>query len=223
MNHLPRTLILSDGGLASLVACAVAKETAAIDGRVHAGISVLPALDIGQAAGVTRALREKAVRTQAEVFGYELWDPLPSGPDALPGAVELREQESRSLLVATQLAAKKACDNLVWPLQCAGPATDRDEDGLDLDWIARAADKAVLVSRLVAVDADAHHKPGIRIDTPYLDVTDHQLADLAAEMELPMRACWWWTASRRDGEFAVAERERWLRALAFVGWSAPVS
>jgi hypothetical protein len=150
--------------------------------------------------------------------------PMGSGASGdQPGTLDLRECETLELLAVTQLAVRKGCDTVVWPVQCAGPSADRDDDGLDLDWIARAADKAVLVSRLVAVDADAHHKPGVRIETPYLDVTDHQLADLAAEMELPMRACWWWTISRRDGEQAMAERERWLRALAFVGWHAPVA
>jgi hypothetical protein len=223
MNHAPKTLILSDGGLASLVACAVAKEAAAIDGRVHAGISVVPAMNLWGVAGVTQGLRDRAIRAQAEIFGFELWEPLSAPPQALPGILELREQETHGLIAVTQLAARKGCDVVVWPLQCAGPSASRDDDGLDLDWIARAADKAVLASRLVAVDSDAHHKPGLRIEVPYLDVTDHQLADLAAEMELPMRACWWWTASRRDGEQAVAERERWLRALAFVGWNAPAA
>lgn len=213
---------MSDGGLSSLVACAVAKETAAINGRTTAGTSVLPFPSLRVASESLRTVQEKAARVQAEVFGFELWEPLPHGANGPLGTLELREQETLRLVAAAQVAAGKGCDAIVWPLQCAGPMTDRDDEGLDLNWIARAADKAVLVSRLVAVDADAHHKPGIHIETPYLDVTDHQLADLASEMELPMRACWWWGISKRDGEFAIAERERWLRALAFVGWSAPV-
>lgn len=223
MDAPSKTLILSDGGLSSLVACAVAKETAAIDGRPHAGTCVMPFWLLSASTSQARAAREKAARAQAEVFGYELWEPLPLGASDLPGALDIREHETLSLVAAVQLAARKGCDSVLWPVQCAGPMNDREDEGLDLDWIARAADKAVLVSRLVAVDADAHHKPGIKIETPYLDVTDHQLADLAAEMELPMRTCWWWAITRRDGDMAVAERERWLRALAFVGWNAPVA
>lgn len=221
MDASGKTLILSDGGLASLIACGSAKESAAIDGRTHAGAGVM-FWSLASNSG-ERALREKAVRTQAEVFGFELWEPLPIGGGDLPSTLDIREQETLGVIAAAQLAVRKQCDAVVWPVQCVGGASERDEDGLDLDWIARCADKAVLASRLVAVDADAHGKPGIRIDTPYLDVTDHQLADLAAEMELPMRACWWWAVSRRDGEAAVAERERWLRALQFVGWTAPAS
>lgn len=223
MNQSPRTVIVSDGGLASLVACAVAKETAALDGRSTAGISVLPMPGLENVSSSLRAIQEKAARIQAEVFGFELWDPLSPSAHGPLGSIQLREQETLCLLAAAQLAARKECDVVVWPVQCCGPLGNREDEGLDLNWIARAADKSVLVSRLVAVDADAHRKPGIRIDTPYLDVTDHQLADLAAEMELPMRACWWWSISRREGDLAVAERERWLRALAFVGWTAPVT
>lgn len=226
MSQSSRTLIVSDGGIASLVACAVAKETAAIDGRMQAGTCILPCSRIWGGAMSSPNLRQKATLLQAEVFGYECWEPLTgvtAGAEPLPGTLEVRERETLELLAAAELAVRKGCDTVVWPVQCVGPSPDRDEDGLDLDWIARAADKAVLVSRLVATDADAHHKPGIRIETPYLDVTDHQLADLAAEMELPMRTCWWWSITRRDGEQAMAERERWLRALAFVGWHAPAA
>lgn len=223
MSESHRIVILSDGGLSSLVACAVAKERATLDGRTHGGTCVLPVFGLGGLIGSNRLLREKAIRVQAEVFGFEMWEPLVAGVDTLPGLVDQRDQETQGLIRAAQLAVRKGCDTIVWPVQCAGPMAARDDEGLDLDWIARAADKAVLVSRLIAVDADAHHKPSIRIETPYLDVTDHQLADLAAEMELPMRACWWWSISKRDGEQAVAERERWLRALQFVGWQAPAA
>ena len=55
---------------------------------------------------------------------------------------------------------------------------------LALDRIAQIADRAVLVARLVAIDADAHGVPSIRIETPYADFTDRQIADLIADMEL---------------------------------------
>ena len=63
------------------------------------------------------------------------------------------------------------------------PATGAAGDSLDLDQIAQITDRAGLVSRLVAIDADVHSVPSIRIETPYADFSDRQIADLIAAIK----------------------------------------
>jgi hypothetical protein len=121
---------------------------------------------------------------------------------------------SQGLLAAAYVAAAHRCDRVVWPVQSPAPVSG--EDDVDLDRIAADVDRALLVSRLVALDADEHGRPGLRIETPYVDLSDRQLAELAFDMDVPVHLCWWW-----EGESGAAERERWLGTLRAVGWRAP--
>jgi hypothetical protein len=69
----------------------------------------------------------------------------------------------------------------------------------------------------VALDAREHGVPSIRVETPYADFTDRQIADLVLDMELDVEACWFWRVEG-DAE-AERERRRWESALGAVGWT----
>ncbi len=217
MDANGRKLILSDGGLSSLVAIACVKEALTLSSPARAGDAAILAFGC---AGPAREMMLRAVRAQAQAYAFQLLPELEAWLPEDADAMRRREGESIDLVRACFAGARGGCDSLVWPVQCSREGTS-DPDALDLDWIARASDKAVLAGRLAAVDADVHAKPSLAIDTPYVDVTDGQLADLASEMDLPVRTCWWWAVTRRDGEAAVAERAKWLRVLARAGWSVP--
>jgi hypothetical protein len=159
------------------------------------------------------AARVEAVSRQAELLGLEMIE----GPGLLAAANGLATgvgsaglRETLELTAACDAAARAGCDVVTWPAHAA------TGDALDLDRIAAIADRAVLVSRLVAIDSAAHGVPGIRVETPFADFTDRQIADLAAELELPTAACWWHDAAADDVE-AQRERRRWMSALAAVG------
>lgn len=51
-----------------------------------------------------------------------------------------------------------------------------------------------MVGQLVGIDiarvGDAGAS-GVRIETPYADLTDAELMDLALDMDVPLNACWW--------------------------------
>ncbi len=200
------TLVLIDGDLASLVACAMAREQSALtDGPTPSPVLGLPfpaLLD-------SDPLRHRAIRAQAQTYAIEL--AVPSSLDL--GAVPERgERETLELIAAAYEAIRRACTRIIWPVHAAAG------DSLDLDRIAQAADRALLAGRLVGLDAMLHGSPGLTIETPLVDLTDRQLADLAMDMDVPIEACWWW-GGEADA-VAHQQRARWMSSLAAVGWSA---
>lgn len=205
MLEARKTLILSDGGLTSLLAAAIAREWLSVPPKKGAKAAtsavLLPRPHLP-------AARQRAVELQAELFGHELLAPK---IESIGGETSAGEMRTRELLSAGFAAARLGCETVVWPVQCV-------ENGEpNLEKIAKAADRAVLVSRLVAIDVDEHRVPGIAIETPYIDFTDAQIADLAADMNVPTKLCWWNQVGVADAE-AAQERERWQLAFEQVGW-----
>ena len=96
---------------------------------------------------------------------------------------------------------------------------DAAADSLDLDRIAQAADRALLAGRLAGLDATLHASPGVQVETPLLDLTDGQLADLAMDMDVPLETCWWWGGDTGHDAQAHQARARWRSSLAAVGYS----
>lgn len=193
-----RRLIISDGGLPALVACAIAAEEAALAEGGDAPI-VLPVPPPGG-----REVQDEALRRQCERLRLSLLPPV------LPAlASSDAEGETRDLLAATYGAARAGAAVVLWPV------TAWKGDAIDMDRLAQIADRALLVGRLVALDASVHGVPSIRVETPLLDLADDQVADLAADLGVPLEAVWWWGGA--DAE-ARRERDRWSRALEHVGW-----
>jgi 7-cyano-7-deazaguanine synthase in queuosine biosynthesis len=72
---------------------------------------------------------------------------------------------------------------VLWPVHC----------GADLEAMDRALARARLVERLVNLDLPAgeEDEPPLRIETPLLDLSDRQIAELAADLDAPLDVCWW--------------------------------
>lgn len=207
-----RTIVLSDGGLGSLVACAMAREAAALESPGDRRRRPMVLAMVG--AGATRELRLRAVATQAELLGLDV--PSPALVERASHAGESGgERESVQLVTAVSIAARHGCEVVCWPIRCV----DRN-GGVDLDGIARCVGKGLLAARMVALDAGEHQTPGVRVDTPMVDLDDRQLGELAVEMDVPMRAVWWHGVGDRGDATAVAERDRWMGVLWAMGWSA---
>ncbi len=193
-------MILHDGGLASLVATIVESERAA------ASKSMAPPVLWCDASGPMA----EAVRRQAGVYGLEV-------VEGRPYPVEVTGEGERltlRLLAAGFDSARLGCTRVVWPVQLGGA----EGDGPDLDDLACHVDRALLVSRLIGLEARTHGSPGIEISTPLLDISDAQLADLAMDMAAPVQACWWYEAGMRGEEPARAELDRWTPRLKAFGW-----
>ncbi|MEZ6317647.1 MAG: hypothetical protein R3B49_02670 [Phycisphaerales bacterium] len=212
MTH-PKALVISDGSLPALVATAIVSEDAASGAKTPA--TDLPGIvwcvaPIGPDADALRPACERAAGRQADVYGLgflstgearatEEW--LADGPPGQP--------ETMTLIRAAYLAAQHQCRRVIWPV-----LADRlpGSDTPDLASVARAIDRALLAGRLASLDLDrgewtASGVPEVRIETPFADLTDAQLADLSRDLEVPAETCWWWGGDGLPG--AGEERARW--------------
>ncbi len=196
-----RSVVLSDGGLASLVAAA-----AEVEGTLATGDPSAPLPLLIEWPGLDRA-GSAAVRRQAEALGLMARELPESSTIESAGG-----REAAALLQAAYLAMASGCGRVVWPVQCTTAAPDGE---CDLEREAIAVDRALLVSRLATLDAGSFGLPELRVETPLVGMTDHQVAELALDLGVSVECCEWWDAGRR------AERERWMSALDAAGWIPP--
>jgi hypothetical protein len=193
--------VLCDGGLHSLLACAMAREECTVAG-LGPGDPALPGWEGPLAAPFPASItgpQADAVLRHAQRYSMRLADS--SCLQSLLAAYQHPiETLTGQLLGAAYLGARLGCAKVVWPIS-AGAGED-----LDLDVMAHAANTALLVSRLAALNADHHGVPGIQVVTPLLDLNDAQAIELAYDMSVPVETCWWWGSGQ-------AEEDRWRAAF----------
>lgn len=159
-----------------------------------------------------------ALRAHLELLGAELIGALPSA------------DLSTTLLAAARAAAAAGAARLIWPA-----AVDAD-----LDRMCREADRALLISRLIALEPELGPVAGagrFEIHCPLLDLSDAQVAELAIDLDVPVWRCWWWpvvgagrtphasSGTPLEGEALTAARalaKRWTAALRAVGWAEDI-
>lgn len=204
---LPRgpSLIVADGDLPALLACAATSAAATGHAGPRAEVHLASVVWIAHVNDDVR--RADAARAQADLYELRLIEAQPIARTSVPpnvGGVSLM------LLSAAWMAAAEGLESVLWPSHAG--------EELELSRVADAVDRAMLVSRLATLDAAAAGLRPVEVRAPYADFTDAQIADLALDMDLPLRTCWWWDG--RDDD-AKRERERWGRALAGAGWRPP--
>lgn len=188
------TLIISDGDVPALVCLAHAVE-ARLEGQAtpgSGGVLVLP-VSGAEAADPRPVLRSQSVTLPCEVLGeVAASDPVP----------EL-------LLSAGRLGAKLGVRRVVWPAH-AGAAVD--PEGVDIARASRIVESALLAERLLSLEEPR----APLIETPYADLSDLQIAELAVDMGLIPGAVWW---SRRRTDDEIRTADRWRAAFAAAGVS----
>ncbi len=132
-----------------------------------------------------------------------------------PGAPHW-QREDELLLRAGHLATNLGFGRVCWCAHPGSPTGSGPREPGDADAVGAVLDRALLVTRLLAVAA---RERGVVINAPVADLSDWQLADLAADLEAPVDRCWWWSGT--SGE-AATERARWASTLREVGWAGLV-
>jgi hypothetical protein len=207
----PATLVLSDGGLEGLIAAAMAVERAAppVDRHVH--LWAVPGAFEG--ADVVRETAQAAALRQASLLRMGIVSArVPAS------ATHAGEVDSGLLLRAGSIAAELGCRRVLWAVRAP---RDRATGGVDVDAASRAMDRALLVSRLVELDLETTPggPPEVRVETPLVDLSDEQVADLALDLSVPLESVWWMRdgLEGRGAQLAAAERERWGALISGVG------
>ncbi len=156
-------LVIDDGGVAALVTCCLAGEPSRLTPFIASG------------SAEDAESRADAVKRKADLLGLATPVERSSGE----ASDDPRIETTALLLDAGREALRLGLSTIVWPVHL----------GIDLDAMERALDRARLVERLVTLDSP----PGaeLRIETPLLDLSDAQIAELARDLDAPLETAWW--------------------------------
>lgn len=183
-----RVLIIDDGAPAALVATLLQPAPALVT-LWHDSAGPAPA----------RRLEASTRRVAAlALAGLELAPVHPAETDDRVAGLD----GARALLEAAACAVRLGCARIVWPVVLGG----------DLAGMAGAADRVRAVERLIDLETNADTAP-IRFDLPLLDLTLHQVADLAIDLDAPADGAWWCEHEGGAPCAACPSCESWQRAL----------
>lgn len=121
--------------------------------------------------------------------------------DVISDPAESGHGSSTTLLLAAGRAALRLdCSRLIWPVFV----------GDDTEAIAREHERARLIAGLLRLDAD---RGALAVDTPFLDLDDRHLADLAVDMDAPA-GLWWPCEGESEAPCGECEQcQRWAEAF----------
>lgn len=201
-------VIISDGSVESLMACAMASEQQQISGNERSVL--LPGWWEGtQEIDLMISAVDPAVVRQASVYGLEVfpqqavYPPEISQSSANDELCSVGPIQSQILLEASSIAMQSGIRRVVWPIRVIRPESTAQMDRF-VDQIAIAVDRAVLASRLASLDANSSSAVDVVIETPFVDLSNDQMWDLAGDMALPIETCWW-----HDGRTLPNGQERY--------------
>jgi hypothetical protein len=201
----PRVLIATDADIRGVLACAAAAREYG------------PGQLVWLPPGTDRALQgviEASGQAQAELYEHTWLAPeVPPPVDGTPTG----ERATRVLLEAGFAAAGRGTPTVIW----AGAVGVDQQCSDPLEGLALLQARTLLVGRLVELDWTGGEP--FRIQVPYADLTDRQLADLVLDMDLPIWTCWWWSLGRgprgvEGADIARAEYQRWSDIFKEIGW-----
>ena len=158
-------LIIMDGGLAGAIACAMECErglrVVAWQPPPGGGLSSggRPSAEAGRGGAL--------VRQQAELYGAV---EVVQGGSGFEGPADA----GTLLLEAARAAAARGALRVVWPRAC----------GESVDEMFRVTERADLVARLAGLEGEDGAGAGLRLETPFVDLTQEQLLDLARDLEI---------------------------------------
>jgi hypothetical protein len=217
-NSSKKPLVLCDGDLPGMVALGLTQDAQGATG----GCGVLSGpVTTGSGEALSARIRALAEAQAAECLDF---------PAVTPAALASGHRRTRYLTEAVHQAISNGFTTLVcpWQAETFDPERSRPADELpSVDGLARELDRALLVSRLITLDAAEHGVGVFEVQTPLMDLSDAQVAEMALDLDVPIWRAWWWEAvgGKQAKDAALAERatacrDRWCTALESLGWSA---
>jgi 7-cyano-7-deazaguanine synthase in queuosine biosynthesis len=168
------TMIVNGGGLRSLTATAAALTEVVCDelvllhlrdGRANAAMRADTMHRQARHYQITRVIEVGLPHLQTEPYIAVNQD---GGSSPLT--------RSQTLIVAVAQAIRVKAGRLIWPVQING----------DHPTIARAAEEVVLIEQLTRLE----QQQAPAIDMPLVDLTDQQLIELGAQLDVPWELAW---------------------------------
>ncbi len=199
-----RCLILTDTDVESLLATAYASEQQSISTSEPSVL--VPAWwhsAFEDEFDLLISAIEPALTRQASTFSL-LAEPNQAfypPEDEQVNALSNARLQTRMLTEAAYLALELGLQRVVWPIRIPQQHPDR------IRAIGDAIDRALLISRLVTLDATDETAHEVVIETPFVDLSDAQIVELARDMAISLESCWW---SHAQGiPLAEQRRSQW--------------
>ncbi len=196
-------LIITDAGLPSLILTAMLSEQQSSKNQQRS--TLYPAWWTSQNdMDIRIPAIDKAVDMQADLLSLTVVRDHAGYPeDSTEGSnTSLGIHQTRMLLDAATLAIKLGFKRVLWPIQI--PETP--DSAQRLNEISTAIDRAILTARLATLDAQSQGGVEVTIETPLVDLTDPQIAEIAADLNVPIASCWWTDTTLPD---APSHNARW--------------
>jgi len=193
-------MVLCDADIPGIVAAAATRE-----GEPAGPDTPWPLLMPFPASDPLAHARDPACLRVAELLSFRITPP----PAPIP-ARTVGESECHDLMAAAFIAAALGCDSLIWPAH-AGRG-----ESVDIDRLAQIQDRAALIARIVSLETRGVVGTQLTILTPVADLTDPQLAELAADLAAPVDASWWAARGSATPQ-AAAAIARWEPLLLDAG------
>lgn len=204
----PTSLIIADGSIATLVA--VWREAVC---RPAGGPEIGKPL-LWAPAGLP------TIAQCANARFAQLAGPMETAAGPLPAAVT-GLAASLMLMAAGDEAARRGIGRVVWPVQFG-----TSDDTHRLAQVGGVFDRSLLAARLLSVDSRQANGTCVLIHTPFAELADNQLLDLAADMDAPVGTAWWCenqTDPQQPPCGKCAACLRWLSAMKHAGIVAPIA
>ena len=185
-------VIISDSGAESLLACAMASEQQQLSAQPASVIlpawwECTPEIDLMISAV------DPAIVRQAGVYGLDIFpnqSVFPADDTQSLNASTIGSIQSLMLLQAAQVALAAGIRRVVWPIRVMRPETTETISQL-VEQIGITVDRAILASRLASLDTTESSAVEVIIETPFVDLSNEQMLDLAADLAIPLETCWW--------------------------------
>lgn len=116
-------------------------------------------------------------------------------------------KQSAMLISAVLEATTLGLSRVVWPIH-AGASQD-----IDITQLADICDRAMLVAQLIGLDSTRTTDRAISIQTPYADLNDAQMMELALDMDVPVHNAWWCLNEQPSACGHCSACMRWHEAL----------
>ncbi len=190
-------LIITDAGLPSLILTAMLSEQQSSKNQQRS--TLYPAWWTSQNdMDIRIPAIDKAVDMQADLLSLTVVRDHAGYPEESTeeSNTALGIHQTRMLLDAATLAIKLGFKRVLWPIQI--PETP--DSAQRLNEISTAIDRAILTARLATLDAQSQGGVEVTIATPLVDLTNQQLSDLAADLNVPLITCWWTDTTLPDAQ-----------------------
>lgn len=186
----PRTLLIDDGSLAGLAAVALSE-------RPEHAILWHP---VSEAPGASR--REEMAREHASIFKVEAF--VEARVMGCPGE-GMNIADAAMILAAAQAAHERQCRRIVWPLHV----------GEEFEGLSRAYEMVLMLCQMIDFAlCDGEHDPfESTLETPFLDLTDSNLVEVASKSHAPLWAARWCEGDRTEPCMKCESCQRWGEAF----------